>query len=151
MIQGGDPDSKTATYTSKDDPTPLGNSVVPTENGEEHIDAEILYPQFFHKRGALCAARDGDDKNPQFKSSSSQFYITWGKWPVQKGKNPYKECLGYYEGYQQSGTPWLDGGYTVFGQVVSGLDVVEKILQSETDGFSRPLIDVRILRFEVLN
>ena len=99
----------------------------------------------------MCAARDGDDKNPQFKSSSSQFYITWGKWPVQKGKNPYKECLGYYEGYQQCGTPWLDGGYTVFGQVVSGLDVVEKILQSETDGFSRPLIDVRILKFEVLN
>ena len=151
MIQGGDPDSKTATYTSVENPTPLGSSVVPGENGEEHIDAEILYPQFFHKRGALCAARDGDDQNPQFKSSTSQFYITWGKWPVQKGKNPYKECLEYYEGYQQSGTPWLDGGYTVFGQVVSGLDVVEKIQQSETDGLSRPLIDVRILKFEVLN
>ncbi len=70
---------------------------------------------------------------------------------MQKGKSPYKECLEYYEGYQQCGTPWLDGGYTVFGQVVSGLDVVEKILQSETDGLSRPLIDVRILKFEVLN
>ena len=151
MIQGGDPDSKTATYTSVENPTPLGSSVVPGENGEEHIDAEILYPQFFHKRGALCAARDGDEQNPQFKSSTSQFYITWGKWPVQKGKNPYKECLEYYEGYQQCGTPWLDGGYTVFGQVVSGLDVVDKIQQTETDGLSRPLIDVRILKFEVLN
>ena len=70
---------------------------------------------------------------------------------MQKGKSPYKECLEYYEGYQQSGTPWLDGGYTVFGQVVSGLDVVDKIQQSETDGLSRPLIDVRILKFEVLN
>lgn len=151
MIQGGDPDSKTASYTSAENPTPLGNSDVPTENGEKELKAEIVYPQFFHKRGALCAAREGDDKNPEYKSSSSQFYITWGKFPVQKGKNPYKECLEYYEGYQQPGTPWLDGAYTVFGQVVSGLDVVDKIQQSETDPLDRPIIDVRILKFEVLN
>jgi cyclophilin family peptidyl-prolyl cis-trans isomerase len=145
MIQGGDPDSKTATYTSVENPTPLGNSDVPTENGEKEIKAEILYPQFFHKRGALCAAREGDDKNPEFKSSTSQFYITWGKWPVQKGKNPYKECLEYYEGYQQSGTPWLDGGYTVFGQVVSGLDVVDKIAAVKTGNMDMPVEPVTII------
>lgn len=151
MIQGGDPDSKTAAATTAENPVPLGNSDIPTENGETSLKAEIVYPQFFHKRGALCAAREGDEQNPEFKSATSQFYITWGKWPVSKGKNPYKECLDYYEGYQQSGTPWLDGGYTVFGQVVSGLDVVDKIQQSETDSYNRPLIDVRVLKLEILN
>lgn len=167
MIQGGDPLSKTAPATSKENPAPLlGNDDVPTENGDIDLPAEIVYPQFFHKRGALASAREGDEDNPELRSSSSQFFIVWGKWPVVRGKKPYKPLYEYYEtdpetgqgkSYlktwdkhaspmpeEQPGTPWLDGGYTVFGEVVEGLDVVEKIQQMETDENDRPVKDVRV-------
>ena len=121
-----------------------------TPDSSESIPAEILYPQFFHKRGALAAARESDEENPELRSSASQFYIVWGKWPVTKGKSPYKPCLEYYEDYQQPGTPWLDGGYTVFGEVVSGFDVVERIQGVETDRNARPLKDIRIQETTVL-
>lgn len=174
MIQGGDPDSKTAPATSLDNPAPeLGNSDVPTADGKNTLPAEILYPQFFHKRGALAAARESDDDNPELCSSSSQFYIVWGKWPVTRGKKPYKPLLDYYETSAetgqaashrkywaktaspqpepQPGTPWLDGGYTVFGEVVAGLDVVDKIQQVQVDKNNRPLEDIRLLKMEIIN
>lgn len=174
MIQSGDPDSKTAPATSADSPAPeLGNSDVPTADGSITIPAEIIYPQFFHKRGALAAARESDDNNPELSSSSSQFYIVWGKWPVTRGKTPYRPLLGYYETdaetgnaavhrkywdkaaepkpETQPGTPWLDGGYTVFGEVISGLDIVDKIQKAETDSNDRPLNDIRIISTEILN
>lgn len=69
MIQGGDPESKNAPKEKS-----LG-----TGGPEYTIPAEIVYPRFFHKRGALCAARTGDEVNPMRKSSGSQFYIVWGK------------------------------------------------------------------------
>lgn len=69
MIQGGDPDSKNA---------PMGK-MLGTGGPDYTIDAEFIYPQLFHKRGALSAARLGDEVNPERKSSGSQFYIVWGK------------------------------------------------------------------------
>lgn len=69
MIQGGDPDSKNA---------PKGN-MLGTGGPDYTIPAEFVYPQYFHKRGALSAARTGDEVNPEKESSGSQFYIVWGK------------------------------------------------------------------------
>lgn len=151
MIQAGDPKSKNAPKTSIENPAPeLGNDDILTADGKMEISAEIRYPQFFHKRGALAAARESDDVNPELKSGASQFYIVWGKWPATKGRHPYVEMLDYYKGDQQPGTPWLDGGYTVFGQVVSGLEIVDQIQQSKTDSNDRPINDVRIIRMRRL-
>jgi len=76
------------------------------------LDAEITYPVHLHWRGALAAAREGDETNPTFRSSAANFYIVWGR-------NAWDSM------------PHLDKTYTVFGEVVKGLDVVEKI-QSRT-------------------
>lgn len=153
MIQGGDPDSKTAPQTSIDNPAPeLGNSDILTADGDRSIPAEIVYPQAFHKRGALAAAREGDAENPELRSSSSQFYIVWGNSPATVGRRPYKPMLPFYSDTEQNaGTPWLDGGYTVFGEIFEGLDVVEKIQNQATDSHDRPLEDVRLLGTKVLN
>ena len=66
------------------------------------------------------------------------------------GKNPFKPLLDYYKEYGNAGTPWLDGGYTVFGEVISGLEVVDKIQKSRTDSNDRPLRDARIEKMEVI-
>ena len=151
MIQGGDPDSKDAPKTMEENPAPLlGEGNVKTPEGNDTISAEIIYPRFFHKRGVLAAAREGDAENPTKASSSSQFYITWGKYPGKVGKNPFKPLLDYYKEYGNAGTPWLDGGYTVFGEVISGLEVVDKIQKSRTDSNDRPLRDARIEKMEVI-
>lgn len=150
MIQCGDPMSRDAERTSAENPAPeLGNANVVGEDGKEHeIDAEIL-PQFFHKRGALAAARESDESNPEHKSSASQFYIVWGDWPMSS-RNAKKQPLPYYKEDYSYGTPWLDGEYTVFGEVVYGLDTVEKIQRRSTDPNDRPLTDVRLLHFRRL-
>lgn len=152
MIQGGDPTSKEAERTTAESPAPqLGNDDVPGPDGKQYdIPAEIL-PQFYHHRGALAAAREGDDVNPERKSSGSQFYIVWGDWPARKSKsNPDAPVLPYYKEDYCYGTPWLDGSYTVFGEVISGLNIVEKIQRRATDKYDRPLADVRILKFKRL-
>lgn len=149
MIQGGDPTSKDAFQTSADFPADeLGNESVPGPDGKEYtLPAEIL-PQFYHHRGALAAAREGDSTNPEKRSRSSQFYIVWGDWPVHKSKsNPDAAVLPYYNEDYCYGTPWLDGSYTVFGEVISGLKVVEKIQRRSTDKNDRPLANSRILHF----
>lgn len=153
MIQGGDPQSKDAPATSVDNPAPqLGNADVPTLDGETTLPAEIVYPQLFHKRGALATARESDEDNPELRSGSSEFYIVWGNSPASAGRHPYVPMLPYYDDAEHNpGTPWLDGGYTVFGEVVEGLDVVERIQQVETDTNNRPLNDVRITGMKVLN
>ena len=69
MIQGGDPDSKNA----------LKGKILGTGGPDYTIPAEFVYPRYFHKRGALSAARTGDEVNPDRESSGSQFYIVWGK------------------------------------------------------------------------
>ncbi len=102
------------------------------------IDAEIL-PNHFHKKGALAAARMGDQVNPEKKSSGSQFYIVQG----QKADDNYLNMVTSRTGHQFTdeqkevyktlgGTPHLDGGYTVFGELLSGFDVLDKIAAVKT-------------------
>ncbi len=102
------------------------------------IDAEIL-PNYFHKKGALAAARLGDQVNPKKQSSGSQFYIVQGqvtpksyldRASAQSGFKYTQEMIDTYG--TLGGTPHLDGGYTVFGEVVMGLDVVDKIAAVKT-------------------
>ena len=146
MIQAGDPDSKGAPRDSL-----LGNG------GPGYtLPAEIVFPDLYHVRGSVAAAREGDDVNPEFRSSGSQFYIVWGE---KFAPANLKKAISYLEergieldrfmisDYQMyGGTPHLDGTYTVFGQVIEGLDSVEAIQAVPTDGNDRPLEDVLILR-----
>lgn len=144
MIQGGDPDSRGAAPGVM-----LGEGEV-----GEPLPAEFRYPQLFHKRGVLAAAREGDSVNPERKSSSSQFYIVWGRVfetdSLLDARYEQTKRLGtapiadeVRETYRTiGGTPHLDGIYTVFGEVVSGLDVVDIIQNVETDDNDRPLEDV---------
>ena len=123
------------------------------------LPAEIRLPQIFHKRGALAAAREGDKTNPERRSSSTQFYIVYGKvcdeTTLERGRQNLKQLFG--DSITMSpemervyttlgGTPHLDGAYTVFGEVTEGMDVVEKIQAVERDANDRPLTDVRIVR-----
>lgn len=137
MIQGGDPDSKHAAKGAM-----LGNGDV-----NYTIPAEFQL-NLYHKKGALAAARDD---NPAKASSGCQFYIVQGKvWTDEELDKLERGRLGgrkipvdqreYYKKY--GGTPQLDQSYTVFGQVVEGLDVIDKIAGLKTDGNDRPLEDV---------
>ncbi len=188
MIQGGDPDSKGA---------PKGKQL--GAGGPDYtIEAEIR-PTLFHKRGALCAARLGDEVNPNKESSGSQFYIVWGEtykpaqlkqMEKQMKQNQltitFNDLVSYHKdeimdmrrnrdraGLQDmqerlmkeaedickanpagfsdeqteayttvGGTPFLDGEYTVFGEVEDGMDVVEAINNVETDRADRPTDDL---------
>ena len=127
------------------------------------IPAEIDFPKYFHKRGALAAARESDAENPNRESSASQFYIVWGFPYGPKAMAKFQarvdsitngavkfsqEMRDYY--WSHGGTPWLDGQYTVFGEVVKGLDVVSNIQAVKTDGNDRPIEDVRIVKALVI-
>ena len=202
MIQAGDPDSKTATKGQM-----LGNG------GPNYtINAEIT-PKLIHKKGALSAARTGDEVNPEKKSSGSQFYIVQGKkytdeelaqiekqlgmgaivplirQYVQKPEN--KSTLEKIQAKQQSGdqlgfdsvinavtviiksqypeikefkytpeqkniyktiggTPFLDQNYTVFGEVIEGLDIVDKIALVKVDKNDRPEEDIKVISMEIV-
>ncbi len=190
MIQGGDPESKGA-------PSSKG---LGTGDVGYTLDAEFVYPQYLHKKGALAAARQGDETNPKKRSSGCQFYIVTGKayttgqldtletqltqrqeqaifqglaaehrseiMKYRKEKNndalydlqdklieltkekmmekgPVKLTAEQREAYTTiGGTPFLDGDYTVFGEVVEGLDIVEKIGAVATGKADRPKEDV---------
>ena len=138
MIQGGDPKSKGAAPGQM-----LGDGSLPYT-----IPAEFLKDKF-HKKGALAAARQGDNVNPNKESSSCQFYIVQGNvWQPQQlqmmaqqmGKNFSQAQIDAYTTI--GGTPHLDGDYTVFGEVVEGLDVVDKIAAVKCGSFDRPVEDV---------
>lgn len=150
MIQGGDPDSRNAAPG-----VALGEGDV-----KYTLPAEFLLPYFYHLRGALAAARQGDDVNPLMRSSGSQFYIVWGKdFKSSSELNKVRDRLEengiemtrqmYDEYLQRGGAPHLDGTYTVFGEVIEGLDVVFAIQGVATDERDRPLEDVKVLRMVI--
>ncbi len=146
VIQGGDPQSKHAQPGQM-----LGNG------GPGYtIPAEIC-PEYFHKRGALAMAREGDQVNPTRRSSGSQFYIVVGKVYTDQELNVMEQRLHTKFTKDQrkayttvGGTPFLDGQYTVFGEVVEGMDVVDKIANVERDKNDRPKQDVRILTMKIV-
>lgn len=140
MIQGGDPASRGAGANQ-----PLGGG------GPGYtIEAEIM-DSLVHTRGALAAARTGDVVNPERRSSGSQFYIVGGtKFAEESLENILKQSNVSYspqqiEMYQKyGGTPFLDGQYTVFGYVISGFDVIDKIANVKRNRQDRPLEDVKM-------
>jgi len=153
MIQGGDQHSKHAQPGQQ-----LGSGEL-----DYTIEPEFRLPQIFHKRGAVAAARESDRVNPEQRSGACQFYIVWGR--IYNEPTLYKiqervdtasqgrikitqEMIDVYK--TVGGTPHLDGKYTVFGEVVEGLDVVDRIQQQPTDDRDRPLQDIRILRATVI-
>lgn len=137
MIQGGDPSSKTAEAGRMLGAGDVGYKV-----------AAELKPELFHKRGALAAARDG---NPEKASSGCQFYIVQGKKYSESDLKMLESRMGTTfsaekkEAYiNAGGTPFLDMNYTVFGEVLSGMDVVDQIARQQKDGNDRPLSDIRM-------
>ena len=112
------------------------------------IPAEIL-PNHIHKRGALSAARLGDQVNPQKASSGCQFYLVQGTVLDDATLNSYEQRYNTKFTDEQrktyttiGGTPWLDGAYTVFGEVVSGFDVIDKIAAVPTGQGDKPVTPV---------
>lgn len=146
MIQSGDTASIRATAEKR-----LGNG------GPDYTLPTEIISTLFHKKGALAAARKGDAENPERRSSGSQFYIVHGQTFTDKemdsietvrlqGRKISPERRAYYK--TTGGTPQLDGNYTIFGEVVSGQEVVDRIAFVQTatgPGKDRPIQDVRIL------
>lgn len=141
MIQGGDPQSRTAVAGQA-----LGNGDV-----GYRIPAEFV-PNLFHQKGALAAARDG---NPEKASSGCQFYVVQGRvWDDagfetqkqritnMKGRQPTDEQVSLYKSI--GGSPHLDGNYTVFGQVIDGLAVVDSIAKQPRGPADRPITSVKM-------
>ena len=120
------------------------------------IPAEIK-PNHFHKKGALAAARQADQVNPQKMSSGSQFYIVQGQVWNETQLNMFESRYGKVfnakqrQAYQSvGGTPHLDGDYTVFGEVTEGLDIVDKIAAVKTGAMDVPVEPVTIISMEIV-
>ena len=137
MIQGGDPEGNgtggQSIWAGKDDSIDAGN-------GFKNEVSAFLY----NIRGALAMANAGADTN------GSQFFINQkpadASGQLSSGKTPGK----IIEAYKNGGNPSLDGGYTVFGQVIEGMDVVDKIASSETDSNDKPTSDITINSIEIV-
>jgi len=153
MIQTGDSASRHAQPGQQ-----LGGTA------ESHkVPAEIHYPELLHKRGAVAAAREPDEVNPRRESSASQFYIVYGKRMDDLMLDKVQAQLDKSTGgliqmspetrslyYRVGGTPHLDGQYTVFGEVLEGLNIVNRIQCVETDANDRPTEDVRIVKATIV-
>jgi peptidyl-prolyl cis-trans isomerase B (cyclophilin B) len=147
MVQGGKRDANSPNAPNTQHLTP----------STQTIEAEFRTPQLFHKRGALAAAREGDDVNPERRSSPTQFYFVWGRKYSERAMEFTENRLNLQltpeqrEAYMTiGGTPHLDGTYTVFGEIVDGLDVVERMQAAATDDADRPLQPIYILRATVV-
>ena len=147
MIQTGDPQSKNAQPGEA-----LGNG------GPDYTIPAEFYAPLYHKKGALAAARSGDNVNPNRESSGSQFYIVQGKKytldQLQSMENS-KKHIPFTEDQKIAyttlgGTPHLDYAYTVFGEVIEGLPVVDAIALAATDERNRPLENIVILKASIL-
>ena len=151
MIQAGDPNSKRAAAG-----IPLGNG------GPGYTVPAEFRPTIFHRKGVLAAARMGDDVNPEKKSSGSQFYIVQGRTftdaemdSVERVRlKGYKLPETHRQVYRTiGGTPQLDQNYTVFGEVVNGLEILDRIAAlptSKAQDRDRPLQDVRIVKAKLV-
>jgi peptidyl-prolyl cis-trans isomerase B (cyclophilin B) len=143
MIQGGDPDSKKAQ---------VGQMLGMGDVGYK-IPAEFS-PELIHKKGVLAAARDN---NPEKASSGCQFYIVQGKTYDEAQLDNMQRRVGwiYTPGQRDAyknigGTPMLDNNYTVFGEVLEGIEVVDAIAGVKTNPMDRPEVDVRILKCKLV-
>ena len=146
MIQCGDPDSKTAKQGQA-----LGNG------GPGYTIPAEFVSTLYHKRGAVAAARLGDNVNPKQESSGSQFYIVDGQtFPKEQleilgmrtGKPLTQEQIDCYT--TLGGAPHLDGSYTVFGEIISGMDIVDKIAAQPKDKRDRPVTDIKIVTMKIV-
>jgi peptidyl-prolyl cis-trans isomerase B (cyclophilin B) len=147
MIQTGDPDSRNAKKGVM-----LGYG-----DAGYKIPAEF-HPDLYHKKGVLAAARQGDHINPGRESNGSQFYIVQGKKFTEAELKAMEdggahiaftaEQKMYYT--TQGGAPHLDYAYSVFGEVIEGLEIIDLIASVQTDQNNRPLEDVKILKISVL-
>jgi cyclophilin family peptidyl-prolyl cis-trans isomerase len=141
MIQTGDDQSKDAAPGEL-----LGRG------GKKYTIPPEIFPEYYHKRGAVAAARQPDNVNPKKESSGSQFYIVQGRVFdslfqskfVQKGIHPPFTKTQANDYATIGGSPHLDYEYTVFGEVYEGLDIVEKISLLPVDKYDRPIEDVVI-------
>jgi len=158
MAQAGDPNSRDKSFSGQ-----LG------QNSEgETIPAEIA-PNLFHKKGALAAARMGDNVNPEKKSSGSQFYIVQGRKynlnQLEQMENKINQKAPHYQHQQEKftfsdtakkvyqqigGTPFLDNGYTVFGEVIQGIEVIDAICNVKTERGNKPSEPVTILSVTIM-
>lgn len=148
MVQAGDIHSKDAPADKH-----LGDG-----DPDYTIPAEIVYPEHYHKAGALCAARTADEVNPKRESSASQFYIVTGKFftSMELDKMEKEKGMKFTDEERHSymlegGRPDLDGQYTVFGEVVDGLKSVFKIQMVETNSEDdRPLKNIKIKTMKIV-
>jgi peptidyl-prolyl cis-trans isomerase B (cyclophilin B) len=138
MIQGGDPKSKNATTDQV-----LGNG------GPGYTIPAEFNTKFIHKKGALSAARMGDSGNPKKESSGSQFYIVQGKKITKEelliigDRNGITYTPAQIKAYETNGgTPFLDMNYTVFGEVIEGFEVIDKIAAVKKARGDRPVEDI---------
>lgn len=193
MIQAGDP----ATKQGSTNPIP--------DSLKTYTIASEFNPTYFHKKGALAAAREGNDINPEMRSSGTQFYIVQGVKFTDEELNQAEQRINstakqnrfsalmkqtsdslklagktltdaeiqekasikmydYLSSYKEykipedqrtvyktiGGTPRLDGTYTVFGEVIEGLDIVDKIAGVQTDNTDKPVSDVKILKMKIV-